>query len=113
MKHVAKVLRILLASALFASILFGRSSVAEDDVVTQAKARFTAAQKAFDKGMLAAARDELIAALELVPRFTDAQYLLAVVYSRAERWRDALERYEKALEIGPAHPRHHYGIGAC
>jgi tetratricopeptide (TPR) repeat protein len=112
MRHLARVLRILLAAALFASLLHGDPAFA-DDPVEQAKAHHALGETALAEGKLGTARDELLKALELVPRFTDAQYALGNVYARAERWQDAIVRYEKALEIGPAHPKYHYGIGCC
>jgi Tfp pilus assembly protein PilF len=113
MKHLVRVLRLLLAAGLFAGILHGRSPVLAQDAVERARARFEAGKKALAEGKLAAARDELTAAIDLVPRFGDAQFLLARVYTKAERWQDALDHYKKALEIGPANANHHYGIGCC
>lgn len=113
LEHTAK---LLLLASLCAAFLAGdvaKAQEKQDDLIARAKARYESGRKAFEEGKLARGRDELLAALELVPRFTDAHYLLGVLYARAERWDDALDHYTKALEIGPPDPKHYYGIGCC
>ncbi len=114
--YLGRVLRILLAAGLFASLLVGGTRPAQAQVpdrTAQAQRDFEAAKAAFKEHDLAKARSLLEEAVGLVPRFTDAQYLLGVVEARAERWQEALDHYEKAIEIGPPQAVHHYGAAVC
>lgn len=113
--HVlAHMARILLAAGLLAGVLAGGDPARADDLPSpEAVTHLHAGQSAIKAGKLAEARDELRAALALAPRYGDAHALLGAVYTKAERWSDALACYEKALEIGPPRSAHHYGIGCC
>jgi tetratricopeptide (TPR) repeat protein len=111
---VAHLFRILLAAGLLAGLFVGGDPAqAQEPPSPEAVAHADAGRKALEEGKLAAARDELRAAIAMAPGYGDAHLLLGTVYARAERWRDALPCYERALEIGPARAAHHYGVGCC
>ncbi len=112
--YSVKLARLMLAAGLFATLLLGgpRPSYG-DDRVEEAKRDYAEAEQAVKDGRLAVAREALLSALRLVPRYSDAEFLLAVIEERSQRWQDAIDHYKKSLEIGPELAMHHYGIGVC
>jgi tetratricopeptide (TPR) repeat protein len=112
--YLVKLARIMLAAGLFAVILLGgpRPSYG-DERIEAAKRDYAEAEKALKEGHIAIAREALLSALKLVPRYSDAEFLLGVIEERSQRWQDAIDHYKKSLEIGPELAMHHYGIGVC
>ena len=80
---------------------------------SQNQTMFQQAIRSFHKRDFSAAEQALLSCLGAAPNQFDALHLLALVYANQDRWLEANESYEKALEINPLSISALSNWGAC
>lgn len=70
---------------------------------TQLLATFTAAKRAYESGELTMAEQGLLAVVAQNPKFSEAYYYLGNIYIRRVQLEQAIDAYERCLELDPEH----------
>lgn len=70
---------------------------------SQLLATFTAAKRAYESGELTAAEQGLLAVVAQSPKFSEAYYYLGNIYIRRVQLEQAIDAYERCLELDPEH----------